>query len=821
MKLSVRIATLFTAGLMAVSAAPALGTPSPETSSPAPSGNTSGLSWQTLVTGDRVAYRRAGTSVEILGMRPAASSSGMFRTVDLGARTRVVPAEAQPYVDAGVIDAALFDIRALTRTDSPQIVVHEKDGDERSTAIPADQEAARSLWDSLVTGEPGLYGTDDQPRLAPDVEAIRLHGTTPKDMQTSAAQSTHGPASPCEIRDDPREPGPGKVPVTIKALDRRGQPSSAHFLLRAYHCRPWEGYGFISFSTGPDGRTFYLPPSSYSLMGDITTLDASGRFPMEVTIGGDTQLDITEGRDIVVDARDAVPLAADTPRESETALAVLGWTRGADDHRLLSSLVLTPQYSSIERMSVIPAESITDGEFDFYPTFRQTAPLAQADVPGLGALHPKLLPWGLPATFSEHLRLTDDPTRCQGCAVLVHEDPAAGIAGPVQQAVAGGAEAVLVMPAEPGRVHGSAGSAGVPVLALPYVEGVALDEQLRHGRVMVDIEVTPYPPYLYDLAMHETDELPADLVYEIEQDDVRRIEQRFHGDGTGGLMFETRFPTSPCLCSLVPIFGFAPTGTTRVDYVSDDASVWQQELFRPGLQLRDAGLPFSDEAPGVVDWMAGPLVPGLPRGLPVGHYRFPALTKDGSLVLRVPALVDNDGHGGTLGTTSGRLLRNGDIVEELTYAGYVTVPAGDDAATWRLEMEHSHSPQQWSTATSGSVAWTFRAGGESSPDPAPLPLIGARIELPLTLQGTTEPHRRMLTIEPWRLDGQPVEVADIDLALSTDGGSTWHPQRPLRTRDGFKLLPRLDGHGPVSLRLRIEDRGGSSLERTIHHAWTR
>ncbi|MGH3383786.1 MAG: hypothetical protein ACRDO1_04350 [Nocardioidaceae bacterium] len=823
-RVAAKLATVLAAGLTAATALALLGSPSSAHTAEPAAPDPDAPRWLTLITGDRVAVRTAGGSVDVVGLEPATGSAGIYRSADLGDTVRIVPGEAQPYVESGQLDAALFDVTTLARADAPTVVVREHDGDQRTVPVPSDQQAARALWTSLVGDGAGSGLAPTTPRLVAGLRDVRLAGATPpvrhQPSRSPAATQESEPLPPCDRNDNPNEPGAGKVPVTFTALDRRGEATGAALLLHAYECRPWEGYGYIQFNPGPTGRTFYLPPAHYSVAGDITTLDESGRFPEEVTIGGDLQLDVTGARDVVVDARDAVPLEAITPRESETSVAVLGWTRGTADNRLVNAVLLLPQYSPLVRMSVIPDAPVTHGEFDFYPVLRQTAPLVRVGVPQLPGLHPKLLPGGAQTAFDQRLPLVSADDACDGCAVLVREDPVSGIAGPAQQAAAAGAAAVLVMPAGPGAVHGSVGGIGVPALALPYTEGATLEDRLRRGRTSIDLAVTPLTPYLYDLALHEPGGLPADLSYDIDKDDVRRIDQRFHGDGTGSTMFETRYPTAPCRCSLTPILSPVQTGTTRVDYVSDNGSVWQHQLFRPGLTMRDGAQPYDDETPDTVDWLAGPLVPGLPRQLPVDHWQFPGLSQNGSLIFRVPTLTDTAGHAGNLGTTTGRLLRDGELVEELAFAGFATVPAGDTPATWRLELKHSHTPQQWASATSGQVAWTFRAGGETEPTPTALPMVDARIDLPVGLDG--DPTRRgAVTIEPWRLDGVPIRVDAISLDVSTDDGATWQSQRLQRSRDGYTAWPRLAGDGPVSLRLLVTDRDGSAVERTIHHAWTR
>ncbi len=763
------------------------------------------IGWVTLPTGDRVTYERDARGIEVLGVKAAPGASGRFRTVVLGDHVRVIPFEAQRYVDSGQIDPAIFDVADLADATDPSLEVSRESGDRRRLPIRHGAAQAHDQWVSLVGARPSDAAAM-RPTRAPGIAAIGLDtGASYSGGGQETADATDA-TDPCAGYSDPNEPGPGKFPVTIKALDRRGDPSWGNFVLHDYHCRPWENNGYIQFAAPPEtGKTFYLAPSTFSLMGDITTLDASGRFLQEVTIGGNPQFDVDGAREIVVDARDAERLETSTRHESEPATAVLGWTRGIPGSRLVTAVVLTPQYDSVTTLSAIPSPPITDGEFDFYPTFRETASIVSADLHRHPSLHPKLLPGSSSEDMDADLRLTDLEHPCHRCAVVVQEDADTGLAGPVEAARSRGAAAVVVVPAEPGVVYGSVDSPDVPVLAVPYAEGRSL---LHHvdRRSKMEVTVTPHSPYLYDLALRESRSIPDDLSYRIGDNDVHRVVQRFHGDGVDSAFYETRSPISPCRCSLQPIFHPIEKGSERVDYVSDNGSVWQQQLFKPGFTVRDAAHAYTHGDARTTDWLEAPLTPGLAyaNDVPITDFRYPALSQNGSLTVRIPPVTDHAGHGGSGGFTEGRLFRNGELVQELD--GYTTVPEGTTPATWRLEIDHSHFSGAWASATVSQVAWTFTAGGPPSSEPVPLPLIDASIDVPVDLSGTPR-GPRIFTVTPWRLDGAPTHRVDVTMAFSTDGGLTWK-SRAYSSRSRRVLRPSKAGwtrpglHAPTSRRLR-------------------
>ncbi|MGH3446373.1 MAG: hypothetical protein ACRDP4_01985 [Nocardioidaceae bacterium] len=774
--------------------------------------------WQTLPTGDRVAFQQTTGGPRVLSVKAAQGSSGRYRTVSTSNSVRVVPAEAQPYLISGKVTPDLFDIGALVGEAQPTLVVRRKTGTVRRVQIPADPQVAGDLWTKLTGQPPHATLTDPNPQLADGIRRVALAGKQPT---THASSQDSG----CSDDSNPNEPGPGKFPVTIKALDRRGDPAWGTFILRDYHCRPWELNGFIQFRTQPGAaETFYVRKSTYSLLGDVRTYDASGRQVVEETIGGDTQLEVDGPTDVVVDARDAVQLEFDTSRKSELAHAVFGWTRGAAGHRLASALVLTPQYSALQRVSLIPTGPVTDGEFGFYPSVRLTAPLAEGTVHGGGwssQLDAKLLTSLAASNLDTTLRVRHAGQDCHGCALVVTPDPQTGIPGAVKGAVDAGAAAVLVMPSQPGVVHQLL-SADIPVLAVSYQQGMQLRRRLstgsRHANVTLTLKLRPQSPYLYDLAFDQH-AIPSDASYEINADDVTLVHQRFASDGTATRAYETRYTVKPCQCSLTPIFGAIELGTTRLDYVSSNDSAWQQMVKVPGsVTARDAPHAYDEQTPPTNEWFGGPLAPALTRNRPLGDWLFPAYTSNGDLVFHIGSSVDNAGHYGYGGDHSGRVWLNGEPLGD--FDGFRTIDAQDRSGTWRLELQTTRPETGWARSTRARTVWTFDAAAAQTSDRQPLPMVDARISLPVQLDGHPDPGGKVV-IQPWRLDADAIDVEQISLDLSVDGGETWLPQPLSDTAHGYTATPVLPGHGPVAMRVSIEAADGSTMHRTVRRAWVR
>ncbi|MFG2641692.1 S8 family serine peptidase [Streptomyces sp. NPDC048370] len=100
----------------------------------------------TLVTGDRVTVTELGGGKKTVTVDRAAGATGAVRSEISDGRVTVVPDEARPYLDSGVLDERLFDVSGLIAqgiTDElPLIVTHGKGA---RAAAPRGTETVRAL----------------------------------------------------------------------------------------------------------------------------------------------------------------------------------------------------------------------------------------------------------------------------------------------------------------------------------------------------------------------------------------------------------------------------------------------------------------------------------------------------------------------------------------------------------------------------------------------------------------------------------------------------------------------------------------------------
>ncbi|MET7370683.1 S8 family serine peptidase [Streptomyces sp. NPDC005566] len=165
----------------------------------------------TLITGDRVTVTDLGAGRKSVAVERPADATGAVRTEISGGRITVVPDEARPYLQAGVLDAELFDVTALIEQglgDSssaglPLIVTYTKNarsaaprGARQVRGLPsvggAALEASRSgeFWRTVASHATSRSpkSTSAPVRLAGGVEKIWLDARVDTAMEGSNAQ---------------------------------------------------------------------------------------------------------------------------------------------------------------------------------------------------------------------------------------------------------------------------------------------------------------------------------------------------------------------------------------------------------------------------------------------------------------------------------------------------------------------------------------------------------------------------------------------------------------------------------------------------------
>ncbi|BCJ50118.1 hypothetical protein Asp14428_15930 [Actinoplanes sp. NBRC 14428] len=202
-RLSAALLTLgTTVALGAVAPAAVRAAPAPLAGAPAGRATT-----VTLITGDQVTFTAGSTSVQ----RGPGRAGVRFVGRTAGTHRYVIPLDALPLVQAGRVDARLFDLTALERfgytrdADLPLLVAYPRTGRSKGPASFRSAIGARArvirdlpgagalavraarpdrarLWTSMITGTPAA------PALRPGIERISLDGKRELTLDVSVPQ---------------------------------------------------------------------------------------------------------------------------------------------------------------------------------------------------------------------------------------------------------------------------------------------------------------------------------------------------------------------------------------------------------------------------------------------------------------------------------------------------------------------------------------------------------------------------------------------------------------------------------------------------------
>ncbi|MGW2085587.1 S8 family serine peptidase, partial [Streptomyces sp. NPDC001880] len=101
----------------------------------------------TLITGDRVTLTDLGGGQKTVTVDRVKGATGAVRNETVNGRVTVIPDEARPYLEAGLLDRRLFDVTGLVEQgitgDLPLIVTHGKGA--RTAAAPRGTKTVRAL----------------------------------------------------------------------------------------------------------------------------------------------------------------------------------------------------------------------------------------------------------------------------------------------------------------------------------------------------------------------------------------------------------------------------------------------------------------------------------------------------------------------------------------------------------------------------------------------------------------------------------------------------------------------------------------------------
>ncbi|GIF77393.1 S8 family serine peptidase [Asanoa siamensis] len=688
-------------------------------------------------------------------------------------RVDVARSTSQSVTGTGVADYGLHTVGGTPTTATRTITYANSAGNAVTLALTGP--AAVKLSASSVTVPANGTATVD---ATVDFAALPL-GTL-SGWITATADGVRVTTAVGALKDGPTHQ------VTVRAVDRQGQPTSVPALILTGEDARNDVLGWA----GDGGATYELREGTY-LMDAL--FEDGPRNDEQANLTTIPELVVDRDMEILVDGRKGRPIRIETPRPAEQQ-AVLSYYvhRVSGNGRRVGHGVM--HFSNVEKVNVVPTRPVRTGSFEFSSRWQLVAPMVEARVPGVkGPLDLNLMGFS-PAwdgTRRFPLARWGDPN-VRGKAVLIPADQEDELAKIDAAARAGAAVALMVRPPDFSTwTSWTPEGERLPVVALALDQPTA-DLLSRRLGASLELTLTTSSPYLYDVIQVSPGRIPDQVVHRVTPANSRRITTSYADNGGFDWVREQRFGWRPWQeYAWNDVSRDARTPSVREEWVSAGDSLWQHYV--------------SDGYP----WGWGPLESGFrdqPHAVTAGRatesWGVPVVrpTDVGSsragdvLRLRVPGLVDREGHHAHISEVDATLWRDGALLAELPDGWQdVTTTPGD--AGYRLRVTTAHGGDDWTLGTRTESQWTFRSGKAG--------------DLPL------------LTVD-YAVGGNGValdfsaRLRSLRVDVSTDDGATW---RQASVRDGVALVP--PGRGAVSLRVRATDRAGNSLDQTVIRAYPR
>ncbi|UCM90954.1 S8 family serine peptidase [Streptomyces marincola] len=346
----------------------------------------------------------------------------------------------------------------------------------------------------------------------------------------------------------------------------------------------------------------------------------------------------------------------------------------------------------------------------------------------------------------------------------------------------------------------------------------------------------PGRPAGYDLAFSEQGRIPADLTYEVADEDLATVESRVHHGGdaelegiwgrSAHLVPETE--ANPPVSFPEVSTGPAPSSTTRLlsARLADGSPVgWRSSsLLRlpddePGSASAGETMLTSEHYTAgehhVIAW----------RKAAIGPAVFFAAHGTGQLILNLDGTVGSQPGTNTIGVgdedgLTERITLRRDGQEVGSWDGdFVDPGVPNERADYELELTASSGSTLAPLATEVSARWSFSSAGPAEGEPGRhLPLPTLRIDGDFDLANRApagEPFALDLVVDGWQ-GIEPAPVESITLEASFDDGDTWRPLRVTAEGDGHTAgVAHPPGAEFVSLRAAVTTEDGTSLEQTV------
>jgi len=611
--------------------------------------------------------------------------------------------------------------------------------------------------------------------------------------------------------------------LTIRLRDRSGNPAAGYVVINKAGDW-WPGVAYV------DGdATFRMQPGMYTVE---TAVDVAGDHADEqgIALMVAPQVDLTTGREVVLDAAKARKVDIDAPQRVEDRQRLLDFQVEYGDGTSYRDAVLMPV--KYDDAYVLPTQPVTKGSFTLNTSTRQGEPmLGLTALGGLIRFDATVQP-GSPLTAGSAgygvvyagSGSADDfaKVKAKGKIAVVTRSDAVAPAERVANAAAAGAKLLVVVNDGVGRLNEYYADAAIPVATVHRDLGKLLVALAKSGQGRLTAKQVPYATYLYDLAKVYTGQVPdTTLKYHPTSAQLAKIDARYYSTGDlegGGMRYNMTF---------TPAVGFQEREwfpNTRTEWVTPGVGYYESH-FQGIWDVRSYRNVYRAGTTTQLDWFAPVVHPSFGEAYTVRNERW-----QDYMTINVQAWTPSGGlldYGGSMGwgeVPEHMWLYQGDtLIKENPYSSDVQweqVPAG--GKPYRLVLDASRDSV---LSTRTHTEWEFFSDTVNSDYFEPFALLELNYLAQTDLRGNLPAGTRQpiaLTAGPQAGGGDDAvgKVTAVTLEISYDDGATWQ-KVTLRNESGKWTgtlnLPRQAGF--ASVRATAVTDGGYTIKQEVIRAY--
>ncbi|GGV83371.1 peptidase [Streptomyces gelaticus] len=610
--------------------------------------------------------------------------------------------------------------------------------------------------------------------------------------------------------------------LTLELRDRDGKPMDGTVVLGAL------GDPQLQPVAVPGETTLRLPPGNYTAWAaaDVAGDRADSK---ALAFLAAPEIILDKASTVTLDASEARRIGVRTPKETETRQLRYDMARTAPDGTVQRDAYQIPLM--YDQLWASPTKKVTQGSFSFLTRWRQGEKLIDLTADGrdvpvtaqVGSPVAESSTKNLAAVFAGNGAAADyKGLDAKGKAVVIRRSDAVAPADRAANAVAAGAEALLVVNDGDGVLLESYAPYGsetaVPVASVQRLAGESLIDSARRGS-KVTVAQRKFARYVYDLVDRHDGVIPdRSLEYAPSARQLAKVENTFYGHKDmlgGGYRYD--------IPDYGPGIGFEEYEKfpgTRDEWVTPlpGASFWYENHS----VLNATATDFAQEMrSGKLDYTAGRTYPAQwfapitrPR-LGTGYWG-PFRSVHNDIQFNFTPWTDSGaGHSGAMpedeyDTTTTAFYQGDTLIKKVAGRAGFAWDVSPEKLPYRFVLDSGRDSDLWRTSTRTHTEWNFVSGAmdENGPFQADIPMLQLDYRVDTDLSGDVRAGRWTEVglssgTQEW-LDGA-VKATGASLSVSYDDGETW---------EAVQL--RKDAAGSWTARFKTPKKAGSFVSLKAH-----